>query len=73
MRVLLIEDSVRLQRAVEHGLRQAGFAVDVVGEGNHGLVCASRAEHCVECARVAGWTLTLGLERREADRHPQRA
>lgn len=37
MRVLLIEDSERLQRAVATGLRKSGYAVDVAGEGNHGL------------------------------------
>jgi DNA-binding response OmpR family regulator len=37
MRVLLIEDSERLQRSVATGLRKAGYAVDVSGDGNEGL------------------------------------
>ena len=37
MRVLFVEDSVRLQRSVGTGLRKAGFAVDVTGNGEEGL------------------------------------
>ena len=37
MRVLLIEDSERLQRSIGAGLRKAGYAVDVAGNGNEGL------------------------------------
>jgi DNA-binding response OmpR family regulator len=37
MRVLLIEDSERLQRSVGTGLRKSGFAVDVAGDGPNGL------------------------------------
>ncbi|MGN6626127.1 MAG: response regulator transcription factor [Tepidisphaeraceae bacterium] len=37
MRVLLVEDSERLQRSVERGLRGSGYAVDVAGDGTHGL------------------------------------
>ncbi|HEY2587954.1 MAG TPA: response regulator transcription factor [Tepidisphaeraceae bacterium] len=37
MRVLLIEDSERLQRSVGTGLRNAGYAVDIVGDGATGL------------------------------------
>jgi DNA-binding response OmpR family regulator len=37
MRVLLIEDSERLQRSVGTGLRNAGYAVDVAGDGATGL------------------------------------
>jgi DNA-binding response OmpR family regulator len=35
--VLLVEDSPRLQRSVGTGLRRAGFAVDVAGDGENGL------------------------------------
>ncbi len=42
MRILVIEDSLRLQRALERGLKNAGFAVDVVGDGHQGYVHASR-------------------------------
>jgi DNA-binding response OmpR family regulator len=37
MRVLLVEDSERLQRSVGTGLRKSGFAVDVAGDGVNGL------------------------------------
>jgi DNA-binding response OmpR family regulator len=37
MRVLLVEDYLPLQRSVAEGLREAGFAVDVTGDGEEGL------------------------------------
>ena len=37
MRILLIEDSRRLQRSVGAGLRKAGYAVDIAGDGEEGL------------------------------------
>jgi DNA-binding response OmpR family regulator len=37
MRILLIEDSERLQRSLGAGLRKAGYALDVAGEGKEGL------------------------------------
>ncbi len=37
MRVLLVEDSVRLREAVAKALRQSGYAVDATGEGDDGL------------------------------------
>jgi len=37
MHLLLIEDSIRLQRSVGRGLRKAGYAVDVTGDGEEGL------------------------------------
>ena len=37
MRVLFVEDSARLQRSVGTGLRRAGYAVDVAGDGEDGL------------------------------------
>jgi DNA-binding response OmpR family regulator len=45
MRVLVIEDSVRLQDALARSLRHAGFAVDLVGDGKQGLVQASHNEY----------------------------
>lgn len=41
MRLLLVEDSVRLQRSLELALRKRGFAVDVTGDGNEALWQAS--------------------------------
>jgi len=37
MRILLIEDYPPLQKSLSKGLREAGFAVDVTGDGNEGL------------------------------------
>jgi len=37
MRLLFIEDSARLQRSVGRGLRKAGYAVDIAGDGEEGL------------------------------------
>lgn len=37
MRILLIEDSKRLQRAILFGLQKEGFKVDTTGDGNEGL------------------------------------
>jgi DNA-binding response OmpR family regulator len=37
MRLLFIEDSKRLQDSVGRGLRKAGYALDVAGDGNEGL------------------------------------
>jgi DNA-binding response OmpR family regulator len=37
MRVLLVEDSVRLQQSVGTALRRSGYAVDVAGDGEEGL------------------------------------
>lgn len=44
MRLLIIEDSKRLQESLKTGFRRAGFAVDVVGDGDRGLIFAKR-EH----------------------------
>jgi DNA-binding response OmpR family regulator len=37
MRVLLVEDYQQLARSVAQGLREAGYAVDVTGDGEEGL------------------------------------
>lgn len=47
MRILLIEDSVRLAEYVSRGLRRAGFAVDVAMDGEQGLFLAESGEHDV--------------------------
>jgi|ERR1043166_106465 DNA-binding response OmpR family regulator len=47
MRVLLIEDSTRLQTSVGRGLRKAGYAVDVIGDGEEGLGLAESNEYDV--------------------------
>jgi DNA-binding response OmpR family regulator len=47
MRVLLIDDSERLRRSLEHGLRRSGFAVDLAADGEEGLARALRGGHDV--------------------------
>jgi DNA-binding response OmpR family regulator len=38
VRVLVVEDSARLQASLTQGLREAGFAVDAVGDGKRALI-----------------------------------
>jgi DNA-binding response OmpR family regulator len=45
MRLLFIEDSARLQRSVGRGLRKAGYAVDITGDGEEGLWLAESNEY----------------------------
>ena len=47
MRVLLIEDSIRLQTAVGRALRKSGYAVDVTGNGEEGLWQATSCDYDV--------------------------
>jgi DNA-binding response OmpR family regulator len=47
MRVLVIEDYPPIQRAVAKGLREAGYAVDVTGDGEEGLWYATGSAYDV--------------------------
>src|SRR5947209_754473 len=47
MRVLVIEDSTRLQRSIVTGLRKSGFAVDATGDGEEGLWFAQGVDYDV--------------------------
>src|SRR3954463_2150308 len=47
MRVLLVEDSERLQRSLGTGLRKSGFAVDLAGDGPNGLWVARSHDYDV--------------------------
>src|SRR5262245_9353249 len=47
MRVLLVEDSTRLQASVGRALRRSGYAVDVAGDGVEGLSLASASDYDV--------------------------
>lgn len=40
MRILVIEDSERLRRSLGHGLRKAGYSIDLVADGREGLAYA---------------------------------
>lgn len=37
MRILVVEDSEKLRRAIQFGLRKAGYVVDATGDGEEGL------------------------------------
>ena len=47
MRILLIEDSPRLQESLTAGFEKAGFAIDAVGDGERGLRFARRTHYDV--------------------------
>jgi DNA-binding response OmpR family regulator len=47
MRVLVVEDYLPLQEAVTTGLREAGYAVDVTGDGEEGLWYATSNDYDV--------------------------
>jgi CheY-like chemotaxis protein len=47
VRVLLVEDYVPIQKSVARGLREAGFAVDVTGDGDEGLWYATGNDYDV--------------------------
>lgn len=47
MRVLLVEDYPPLQKSLAKGLREAGYAVDVTGEGEEGLWYAQSNDYDV--------------------------
>jgi DNA-binding response OmpR family regulator len=47
MRLLLVEDSQRLQRSLTLGLKQAGYTVDVTGDGRDALWRASTVAYDV--------------------------
>jgi DNA-binding response OmpR family regulator len=47
VRILLIEDSKRLQASVGRGLRRAGYAVDATGDGREGLWMAESSSYDV--------------------------
>jgi DNA-binding response OmpR family regulator len=47
MRILLVEDSTHLQRALGRGLRKAGYAIDITGDGEEGLWLAENNDYDV--------------------------
>lgn len=47
MRVLIIEDSAVLRDSLAQGLREAGYAVDVVADGKRGLIHAQTTDYDV--------------------------
>lgn len=47
MKILLVEDSRRLQKAIVTGLKKSGYAVDATGDGEEGLWFAESNEYDV--------------------------
>ncbi len=47
MRILIVEDSAVLRDSLAQGLREAGFAVDAVGDGKRGLLHAQTTDYDV--------------------------
>lgn len=47
MRILLIEDSKRLQESIARGLRNSGYAVDITSDGKQGLIYAQTSDYDV--------------------------
>jgi two-component system OmpR family response regulator len=45
VRLLVVEDEARLAAALKRGLQAEGFAVDVAGDGQHGLELARHGEY----------------------------
>jgi len=71
MRVLVIEDFAPLREALEQGLQEAGFAVDVAGNGEDGLHLARANAHDViildlMLPRIDGMTVLKTLRRQES-------
>jgi len=74
MRVLLVEDSRRLQQAIGTGLRKAGYAVDVAGDGEEGLWYAESGNYDVivldlMLPKMDGLTLLQRLRERGKTTH----
>ena len=74
MKVLVVEDSERLQRSLRHGLSRSGFAVDVVGNGEDGLAYARHGVYDVivldlMLPKLDGLTLLKRLRSGESAAH----
>ncbi|MHC4135516.1 MAG: response regulator transcription factor [Planctomycetota bacterium] len=74
MKVLVVEDSERLQRSLRHGLSRSGFAVDVVGNGEDGLAYARHGVYDVivldlMLPKLDGLTVLKRLRRGASDAH----
>jgi DNA-binding response OmpR family regulator len=74
MRVLLIEDSTRLQTAISRALRHSGYAADVTGNGEDGLWMATSNDYDVivldlMLPALDGLTLLRRLRAAERETH----
>ena len=66
MRVLVVEDEVRLARALQRGLQAEGFAVDVAHDGQSGLELARHGDYDamildVMLPRLSGYRVVRAL------------
>src|SRR5437870_12787800 len=69
MSVLVVEDEVKMARAIRRGLEQEGYAVDVTGHGDEALSWASEYDYDalvldVMLPEIDGFTLCATLRRR---------
>jgi DNA-binding response OmpR family regulator len=74
MRILLIEDYELLRKSVAQGLREAGYAVDVAGDGEEGLWYARTGDYDVivldlMLPKVDGLTILRCLREKENPVH----
>jgi len=73
MRLLVVEDELKAAAYIKKGLEEAGYLVDVVGDGAEGLILAKEDEYDVIVLDVMlpsmdGWTVIRSL--REAKSTP---
>jgi DNA-binding response OmpR family regulator len=74
VRLLYVEDSLRLQRSVGTGLRRAGHALDLAGDGEEGLWFAASNDYDVVILdlmlpRLDGWTFLRRLREQGRTTH----
>jgi len=74
MRILIVEDSVRLQRSLSGALRKTGYAVDVAADGEEGLWLAGSHDYDVIVLDIMlpkrdGLSVLAELRRRGQDVH----
>ena len=70
MRLLVVEDEARLAAALKRGLQAEGFAVDVTGDGQHGLELARHGDYDamildVMLPRLSGYRVVRQLRAEE--------
>lgn len=74
MRLLLVEDYKPLQKSIAMGMREAGFALDVTGDGEEGFWYASTHEYDViildlMLPKMDGLTILKKLRKKKVNTH----